>query len=178
MGYDPLNGVGRLPQVTQDFISDPGGVGYDLSPILITRETQIQGTKAGSLVNCANVNFDIVNFSAFNVQNTANGTFTQILDFDLQKKVFLKPITVITYQGSGGATTAPVLDISVSEDGTNFNSIYNNTSAGGTIGSPLVVTTAPVKAKVVRITSQTSRISGTAIFALQRIDLKSDPYQY
>lgn len=178
MVYDALNGVGRLPQVTQDFISDPGGIGFDLGAIMVSKETQIQGTKEGSLLNSINPNFDIVNFSAFNVQNTSNGTFTQILDFDLRKVIYLRPINCVTYQGSGGATTAPVLDISVSIDGINFTSIYNNTSAGGTIGSPLVVTTSPTKAKIIRITSQTSRISGTAIFALQRLEVKSDPIQY
>jgi len=164
MVYNAILGVGRDPQVTNDFVSDPSGVGFDLLPLMYVNDEGSGST--GQLLNVINPYFDYTNNTAFEWVVTTPQQ-NQVFGYALPKNCYIKNLSILY---SLAITTSATVLIQVSEDGRTWQTIETRTTAA----TDRIATFEKLRFKFIRF--DVTLTSST--FTLKRIELKSDPYQY
>lgn len=173
---NPFLGVGRLPKVTEDFISDPYGVGYDVTYLAQPEETTTNLTPTGSLLAPINANFDYQNNIAYKFSR--NGTaLTNVFRYTFPKVIYMKTLNLLYSAHSEGATSTILIE--VSPDGVNWETIENYSLTAGNTLTQRLVSALNRKIKVVRFTVTLANVGATdSSFEFHHIEAKSDPYQY
>lgn len=176
MGFDPIIGMGRSPMVTQDFITDPLGVGYDVTYLSQPFEQSLQMSPSGSLLAPINPNFDYLANNPYKMER--NGTTqTNIFGYNYNKVIIMNSINILYSASAVGATCNILIDISA--DGVNYETIENTTLTAGNSLSQKLVIALNKKVRTIRFTIQLAAVGITnSDFTLQKIEVKSDPYQY
>jgi len=180
--FDAIMGVGKTPEITKSFTSNPyQTIGEEVTNVSVIT-TQLSGNHSiteGSIINITNPFFDYVANNALVISRTTMGSGTSYLTIDLGRELVLRAIEM--YFENGGYTTETItVACQTSKDGTIYeedSDIASDSDTGGTEYTKVW------KDKVcryirIRLTSAGGAATPAVILTVNRLRIFLNPIQY